>query len=575
MFFNKPITDEVRELNNKTNNFKLYFLVFFVMAFFMYFFTDLWQVLSIPSPEELIKNKIGINFAGLFDDDGNLDSNLGIKFTQSSSFSYDRERLIFFSLFSLAFGISYFLPVKYKKYGFLPFSMLILYLLYGFDTLLFFLGSHLLIYLVFHNKTKNLFPISFLCGFISSLACYSYFSYLENIVLFSVFCLISGLFFTLFYNYILLKLLEIKKVASFIRTLVIQSPMIVVCLGGLVQGFTNIEWQLPLGILLFFWQWERTIMYHIDFKDGLVPEQVSFPDYLTVFLCPSVISNWNYGAAISQGYAYTQDSFLAKDKNFLIIKGLKLWGISLFYLICGFAIATYSADLLEYLLGIPIYSNVINMNEDFIKDNSKFTFLSILLSTFLGQIRWFMMFGGVVHFKVGAWNMFGYNTDPYFDKPWLATNLVAFWARYTSHYRAFLVKAFYYPIFLNFFKKNIPLRVFTATLFATTFGNMIWGHITEYMFYDGLKFKNFIELLKVAPYFILLGLMISITQVYLLKRKTKRKPWTKDKRFALDILCAYATFQAYSLIHIFARPVENGTFYDYIRIFLFAFGIYF
>lgn len=573
---NNKINNETRELNNNKNNFKVLFLFLIISFSFLYLFTDLWQVCSLISPEELFRNKLGINFPSIFDNDGNLDSNLNLAFSKSSFYTPDRERLIFFSLFTISVLVTYFLPVKYKKYGFIPFSILIISLIYSTTTLLGLISAHLLFYLVLHNKSEKLTFLSFLLGLITFVAFQNiFFSSIDKLVYLFLFSILSGITFMISYKYLILHLLEINKIAKIIRASVAQSAIIIVSIGGLIQGFYDIEWKLPLGILLFFWQWERVIMYHIDYKDGMIPEKISFSEYLTIFLCPAVISNWNWGAAISQGYSYTSNSFLAKEKNILILQGLKLWSIALIYLIFGYGITFYSTEFLSNLFNNPIYSNIYSLNEEFVKNGgSEFTPFTILGTTFISQVRWFMLFGGVVHFKVGAWNLFGYDTKSYFDKPWLATNIVSFWARYTSHYRDFLVKAFYYPFFLRFFKKSPNVRTFMSIMFSVTLGNMVWGHLPEVMFYNGLNFYNFGNLLGEFPYFLLLGLFISSTQIYLLKRKRKRKPWTKDKKFILDILCSYATFQIYSLIHIFARPVENGVFSDYVKIFLITFGIH-
>ena len=183
-----------------------------------------------------------------------------------------------------------------------------------------------------------------------------------------------------------------------------------------------------------------------------------------------------------------------------------------------------------------------------------------------------MLWGGVVHFKAGLWRVCGYRMDAYFDKPWLATNLVNFWARFTFHYREFLARAFYYPVFFRFFKKRLKLRILAATLAAATFGNLVWGHVTEGLFYRGMAWANLVQVLRAWPYFALLGLGIGGTELYLLARKRRRKPWTLGPRLVGDVLAAYCTLQFYGLITLFARPAPQSTPWTLLKLFLVAFG---
>ena len=68
---------------------------------------------------------------------------------------------------------------------------------------------------------------------------------------------------------------------------------------------------IPLGLLMFFWQWERLIFYHVDYKAGSVPADVKLIDYLAVFVTPAVMTKWEWGATLGQGYAYLQSGFYA------------------------------------------------------------------------------------------------------------------------------------------------------------------------------------------------------------------------------------------------------------------------
>jgi hypothetical protein len=200
---------------------------------------------------------------------------------------------------------------------------------------------------------------------------------------------------------------------------------------------------------------------------------------------------------------------------------------------------------------------------------------SVLLTALLDVVRWLALWGGIVHFKVGLWRVCGFRVDPYFDRPWLATNLVAFWARFTFHYREFLVRAFYYPVFFRFFRKRLALRVTVATMASVALGNLVWGHVSEGLFYRGLSWRSVARVLDAWPYFFLLGVGITATELYLLRKKKapRRRPWTGGARVALDVAAAYATLQFYGLITIFARPVPGSTLGMRARLFLAALGL--
>jgi hypothetical protein len=200
---------------------------------------------------------------------------------------------------------------------------------------------------------------------------------------------------------------------------------------------------------------------------------------------------------------------------------------------------------------------------------------SVLLSTLLYQVGLLLIWGGALHFKVGLWRVMGYDVDPYFRFPFLATNLVSLWTRFTFHYREFLVRAFYYPVFFRLAGRKTWLRVSVATLAAVGVGNLVWGHVVELMYYDGMLFRNFAGMFRAWPYFLLLTLGITGTELWLLwkPRRLRRKPWTWGWRIGLDVAAAYVTIQFYSLLHIFLFPVAGAGFWDHVAVFLKGVGI--
>jgi hypothetical protein len=320
--------------------------------------------------------------------------------------------------------------------------------------------------------------------------------------------------------------------ASVLRVVAVQSAMIVVFAGAILNGLGGGEWSLPLGVMLFFWNWERLMMYHIDHQDGLVPEDIPLDRYLGVFLSPGTIPNWNWGVTIGQGYAYVENNFLAEDKNHLIRKGLQLYGVALVYIVFG----DWGHEWLVKFLrsqDLYVFHRVKNLSRYFANGGEVST-PTVLLTTFIDVFRWMVLWGGVVHFKVGTWLVCGYKCDPYFNRPWMATNLVTLWSRFTFHYREFLVRAFYYPAFFAMPKVARSVRIVLSTLAAATFGNFVWGHMSEAFFYKRIRFESLLDILPTWPYFVLIGVGISVSELWLLRKKRlwfqRAGSWLRSQR---------------------------------------------
>ena len=82
------------------------------------------------------------------------------------------------------------------------------------------------------------------------------------------------------------------------------------------------------------------------------------------------------------------------------------------------------------------------------------------------------------------------------------------------------IRAFYYPTFYFFSNCSSWLRVTLATLAAVTVRNLLWGHMVEAFFYDGANMPAAAWFFQTWPYFILLGVGITSTELYLLRKKT-------------------------------------------------------
>lgn len=556
------VSDEQRLANDRHSAWAVV-AVLGVILVYMYLFTHLHATLNLPAPQDLASS-LGAEIGHVFDSDRNVDSKVYVAYTQRYE-NNDDERLVLLLTLVGAFLSAYFLPLALKQPALVVWTTVGICLLFGIPAAAVLLCAHLLVYLTLHPQRGHGLIWGAAPGFLIAIAIGAGGGT-------SPFVLLLPLVSAWLYQAVWLKLLETPRIAALMRTLVIQSALIVVCVGALAEGMGGEEWKLPLGILYFFWQWERLIMYHIDYKDGMVPESIGIWRYLAVFVTPASVPNLQIRPAIGQGYAYLDRVFLCEDKNRIVMGGVRLLWLALFYLVFGDWIRYALVDLFEWL-GVPVFNARIKyLNQAFMQGEAIGP-LSVLLTTLLDLVRWVLVFAGVAHFKVGMWRLCGYQVDPSFDKPWLATNLVSFWSRFTFHYREFLARAFYYPVFFRFFRKHPLTRVLVATFAAVTVGNLIWGHLAEGFFRHGLEFIHFGRVFDTWPYFVLLGLGIGATEIYLLKRKRTRKPWTWGPGIVTDVIAVYCTLQFYALIHVFAYSRGDASNWDLLRLFLSAFGI--
>ncbi len=562
---NIPVSDAQRRANDR-HRFGVVIATLALLCLYLYLFTPVADALDLPLPQQLV-SALGIDLPNVFGKDGRVESNVEILHTEHLE-SDDDERLVFVLLLMAAFLSAYYLPLALKQASLVLWSLLALWLLYGPAVTAALLMAHLLVYAAFHPAGTRGPWVSALAGF---LAYWAFFAeqgggILNLLWLAGLPLLLAGL-----YRYAIVRLLDNPPAARALRAGIIYSALLIIGLALLSEAVDGPVWRIPLGLLLFFWQWPRLAMYHSDYQDGLVPRDVAVDKYLAVFFSPGVIPNWGWGVSIPQGYAYVNNRFLCQEKNRIVIAGLQLLGLALLYLVFwGFA---YNW-LVDFFLrkGIDVYhAYTPEMVRQFVRGHEVST-ASVLLTTLLDLVRYMMFFAGVFHFKVGIWRICGYQIDPFYNRPWLATNLMSFWTRFAFHYREFLVRVFYYPVFFRYFKTRSNVRIFVASMAAAGVGNLIW-HASERTFMHGMEAGSLLFTLGTWPYFLFLGLGIAVSQIYLLRRRSRRKPWTRDRWFVVDLVAAYVTLQYFALIHIFARPAPGATTEDLFRLFFRGFGI--
>jgi hypothetical protein len=557
------VTDEQRIANDIHRPWAVV-AVLGVVAIYIYLFTHAHVVLGLPAPQDLA-DYFGIDINHVFGADRNVNSRVTVNFTQRYD-SNDDERLVLFLAIAGAFLSAYFLPLRYKQTSLVMWTTVGICLLFGVPTASVLIAAHMVVYLTLHPRQQEALMWGAVPGGLVVIGLSA--GEVEPPPVVVIWPLASALL----YRYLWLPLLSRPRLAPLMRSLVVQSALLTVLVAALAEGVSGDEWKLPLGVLYFFWQWERLIMYHIDYKDGLVPEDIPVWRYLAVFLSPAAIPNFHMRVAIGQGYAYINNAFLCEDKNKIVFGGIRILLVALAYLLFVDWGRYFLIDVFEGL-GIPVYQARIKYMIQHFHQGGEVSTISVLMTSMVDLARWILIYASVAHFKVGVWRICGYKVDPSFNKPWMATNLVSFWARFTFHYREFLVRAFYYPVFFRFFRKHPMTRVVLATIAAVTIGNLIWGHLAADLFYQGLEFRRFGISMATLPYFVLLGLGIALTEVYLLKRKRTRRPWTPGPRMIMDVLAVYCTLQFYALIHIFIELRGGASSWEVFRLFLMGFGL--
>jgi hypothetical protein len=535
--------------------------------------TDLARRLTIPGPAELARRlglldlfaALGLPIDELFRDDGGVLSAIHVSYTRLHP--QDTLVLLFCALLAGAFLSAYFLPVRFKRAALVLWTVAGLALLYRPDGAAGLLLGHAAVYLSLHPARGRRLGIAALAGGLA----WATFVPADRGVLSAATAIALPVAAVLVYGWVWIPLLARPRLGPVLREIVVQSPLLTVIAFAAAEGVTGDMGFLALGVLLFFWQWARVIMYHLDWKDGHVPADVSFVRYLSVFVSPGAVPVWQWGIAIGQGYRYVEDNFLSEPKNRIVWSGVRLMLLAFAYVVLWDWVHHQAVRLFTFL-GVDVHEGeTLVLVEDFVAGERVST-ASVLLTTFLDLVAWVLHWGGIFHFKVAVWRVCGYKFDAEVNRPWLATNLVTFWPRITYHYREFLVRAFYFPVFLGMFRRSATLRIVAATFAAAGVGNLVWGHVTERMYYGGAEWEGVVEELATWPYFLLLAGGISLTELYLLRRKNRRRAWTLGPRIVFDVACAWATLQFFTMIRIFRRPAEDGTVWDLWRLFLVGLG---
>lgn len=537
-------------------------LVVVVLLVYCWCYTHLAAWLGVATPVDVV-NALGLDLPRVIDDDGNFDSKLHVSFLRTR---VDDGRLVVFAALLGCFLTTYFSPLRHKAKAAVLWFMPAFALLYGGTAALQLIAGHLTIWLVFHASNPRSGAVAAVLGGVVA------WLVLGAPALWHVPVLaVAGGLAWLGFRAARPVFVGDGAAARWIRGVLVQSCMLVIAALCVRSGVTGEVWRLPMGLLFFLFQWARLMVYHADFRDGQVPRDLAVSEYLQLFLTPVTIANVGYAPYLGQGYAYLQGRWLTQEKRALVRSGVRLWCLALVYMLFAEQVIAWFIAGVDRVFGVRVFAFTSELVREHLSGRRVST-PTVLLSTLVDQARIFLIYGGVTHFRVGAWRVMGYAVDTQYDRPWLATNLASLWGRFAFHFREFLVRVFYYPVFLKVFRRRPLLRIFFATMVATVVGNLVWGHVPPKTI-TAPKWEHLALILSTWPYFVLLGLGISLTQMWLASRPRTRRPWTRDRLLVLDVVCAYLTLQYFALIHVFIRPQPGGTLMDYVRLVLIGVGI--
>jgi hypothetical protein len=560
------VSDELRRANDKNRHWvPLLVVCFLVMV--AYVWTD-WMARYPPPGVEALKELPIIQRA--FSND-QLKANVWM--FRPSEMASQQQRRVLLLLAGIGFLLAYYLPLAFKKQPLVLLTLLGGTWVLGPVPMALFLAWHLFAYINFHapapgdRRATTCLAVVTVCAWLPTIG--DSWRGLVELVLKAGLTLPLALFA---YRRVYHPVLR-SRARRAIHLCTAHSCLIFLAasLGWNVWTGDENAALRPLGWLLFFWQWERVVMYQCDLVDGRVPEDLKVSEYLATFFSPAAFCNFHWLSRIPLGYAYLSNAFLARDKNRIVLSGVWLITLSVvFFCFRPIFLGAFQAGM--EVLGAPprtSYGGLIRAMQTGIRPGA-LSVWGVLLYEFF---NFYLLWTAVAHLKVGLWRLFGYDIEPYFQKPFLATNLVELWKRYSYYYKEFLVRAFYYPVFLRFFKSTPRLRVFVATMAAAGFGNLLYHLVYTGLFY-GATTEVFGARLMTLPYYVILGGAIALTQVYLIERgRRRRRPWQWGPKIGLDVLAVIGTIGVFVLVRPFHHAPKHYSWAETGQVVLAAFGI--
>ncbi len=230
----------------------------------------------------------------------------------------------------------------------------------------------------------------------------------------------------------------------------------------------------------------------------------------------------------------------ARDSQQLAVtqlKGLKLLAWSL--LISFFA--RYYMDFVHHYLAIPTFREEFFRSVRHTPDPWYVCWVS-LFSEFFEEIMTISIWG---HRFIAICRMAGFNALRNTYRPLSSRTIAEFWNRYYFYFKELLVDVFFYPVFLNFFKKRKKLRIAVATFAAAGFGNAFYHFIRDLNYISQLGlWRAFTAYHVYLVYCTVLASAIAISQM----RKRRPPPPGFLRGRVVPVFCVVLF---YCLLHVF------------------------
>lgn len=165
-----------------------------------------------------------------------------------------------------------------------------------------------------------------------------------------------------------------------------------------------------------------------------------------------------------------------------------------------------------------------------------------LVTAFFEEVFHISIWG---HQFIACCRMAGFNALRNTYRPLSARTVAEFWNRFYFYFKELLADFFFYPVFLNYFKKNKRLRIAVATFAAAGFGNAFYHFIRDLHFISELGlWRAFTAYHVYLFYCTVLAGGIVISQL----RKRRPPPAGFFRGHVVPVFCVVLF---YCLLHVF------------------------
>jgi len=124
-----------------------------------------------------------------------------------------------------------------------------------------------------------------------------------------------------------------------------------------------------------------------------------------------------------------------------------------------------------YGLGVPRLSAIVN-------GTVQVSLFTTWVSLYLELIRDTLDIAADGHQLIGLLRLFGFNVFRNTYKPLLAESIIEFWSRYYYYFKELMFEVFFFPTYLNYFRRHAKLRMFAAVFAAAFLGNSYY-HVLQ------------------------------------------------------------------------------------------------